>query len=209
LCFVYFVVTLRVRAALLTRYTQRCVPHELVGIGAWKPAVRSLMNAGVFYSGFLLVYWGRFFAGGALVAKLSGVIMWVGTTWLLWSMVDHFVPPTSRDMHVLERRRTYVERVMMEASMHKQVDSNLFERRASNEESGAIDQALTRRSTMTWDEAAITLQRTRRRSHTRLLGQSTGDEDVAPDDVKCALLVAGKEWSSIPMFQVQGEPSSK
>jgi len=201
LCLVHFAFTLRVRAALLTRYAQRCVPHELVGIGAWKPAVSILMNVGVFSSAFLLVYWGRFFKGGALVAKLTGMIMWFVTVCCLWFVVDVFVPATSSDMDVLERRRRYVERIMTEASMHKHLDPPLSAR-SSLLESASSDQTMDHQwsSSMASVYDQLIRQRTFRLSQTRLLGQSTGGEDVAPDDAKCAVCVATKQWSSLPMF---------
>mmetsp|Transcript_105633 Transcript_105633/g.294888 ORF Transcript_105633/g.294888 Transcript_105633/m.294888 type:complete len:1028 (+) Transcript_105633:160-3243(+) len=195
LCLVHFAVTLRVRAALLTRYAKRCVPHKLVGIGAWKRVVYILMNTGIFFSGFLLVYWGRFFKGGALVAKLTGMILWFIVVHGLWFVVDLFVPTTSGDLSVLERRRRHVERIVMEASMHKHMGANLSARSARS----LMSLESVADSVASAHEQLIT-QRSRRLGHIRQLGRTTGDEDVAPDDERCARLVAARQWSSIPMF---------
>jgi hypothetical protein len=199
LCLVHFAVTLRVRAALLTRYAKRCVPYKLVGIGAWKHAVYILMNAGVFFSALLLVYWGRFFKGGALVAKLTGMIMWLVTASCLWSAVDIFVPTTSSDLRVLKTRRRYVEQILTEISLHRHLDS-LVES-ARTDQSDDVPQRYT---TSTSLANQIVRQRSRRLNHTRGLGRTTGDEDIAPDDAKCAQLVESKQWSRIPMLDSGG-----
>jgi hypothetical protein len=121
LCFIHFWILLRARAWLLTEYSKRCLPHKLIGIGAWKEVMNCLMNVSVFVNGVLITYWGRFFKGALLLAKLSGLVTWILLIYALWSLVDVIVPPKSEEAVVLASRRVYSARVINEVSMDSKV----------------------------------------------------------------------------------------
>jgi len=121
LCLVHFACALRFRALLLTwKFTRRPLPHKLGGVGAWSGVMTVLMNFGIFFSGVLVVLWGRFFHGALLLAKISGLVMWFMLISGIWALVDIVVPPTSPHAKVLVRRRNYASRVITEAAMDAQ-----------------------------------------------------------------------------------------
>jgi hypothetical protein len=118
LCLVHFAFTMRVRSMLLSwRFTKRPLPHKLDGVGAWSGVMGVLMNFGVFFSGVLVVLWGRFFHGALLLAKISGLVLWFVLISGVWALVDLVVPPKSPQAQVMTRRRHYANRVITEAAM--------------------------------------------------------------------------------------------
>jgi len=117
LCFVHFACAMRCRAVLLTWFTKRSLPHKLQGVGAWSDVMGTLMNFSVFFSGVLIVSWGRFFHGAQMLAKTTGFAAWVMTMAVAWALVDIICPPKSKEAQIMVKRRNYAHRVLITASM--------------------------------------------------------------------------------------------
>jgi hypothetical protein len=107
-CFAVFAVQIRALAVLLTSHTQRTFPHRCRGMGYWCGVVNFLNVLGLCYSGFLFVAYGRTFHKAALLAKVTGFILFCSAMGLLWVFVDMFFPPQDPSAHLLARRRKHV-----------------------------------------------------------------------------------------------------
>jgi len=121
LCFLHFLCAMRFRAALLTWFARRVLPHKLRGVGAWGEVMSVLMNLSVFFSGVLIVCWGRFFKDTKLLARLTGLIVWILLINSMWALVDIICPPKSKEAQIMLKRRNYAGRVLIEASMDTRV----------------------------------------------------------------------------------------
>jgi len=132
LCLIHFACALRFRAMLLTwRFTKRPLPLNLAGVGAWANVMGVLMNFGIFFSGVLVVLWGRFFHGALLIAKISGLVLWFVLISGMWALVDIIVSPKSPQAQVMIRRRNHATRVITEASMASHYSVTESQRRPS------------------------------------------------------------------------------
>lgn len=108
LCFLVFMVQFRSNAYLTTQSCRRPVPRRSAGLGQWQTIVKFLMGFGQVFSGFLLVEYGPSFQGTYLLTKLSGFLIYVASTFLIWELVSCVVKPTSSGATLLQTRREYV-----------------------------------------------------------------------------------------------------
>jgi len=108
LCFCVFVVQLRATAYMTTSSCRRPLPRKSMGLGPWQSIVKFLMGFGVVFSGFLLVTYGPSFHGTFLMTKVSGLILYITFTFVVWELVNLGVPPSSKQAVVLKGRRDHV-----------------------------------------------------------------------------------------------------
>lgn len=203
LCLLHIGTTCYARALLLVSHTKRCVPYSLVGVGAWKSIMHILMNLAVFSSGFFLVYWGRFFKGGTLIAKLTGMILWTIFCHSAWAIVNVVCPPGSSDTSIMTSRRKYVERIINETAMDVRSMKVEEAREATGSARGLPTEAArskVKEAPEEEEEAPVIIQtitdiHTHRKVHVSHIQQKPTADEIFQK--KCAQLVQEKRFDEI------------
>lgn len=108
ICFVNFAVTLRGYSHALTSYLRRTVPRKMQGIGAWKSVVKDFTTVGMISSAILVVNYGAFFHETGTLTQLSGILLLILFSYVLWHVVDLICPKTRADTHLIAERRSHV-----------------------------------------------------------------------------------------------------
>jgi len=117
LCFFVFVMSRSSTAFLLTTDVKRPFPRDSVGIGGWQGAIDVLMKMGVLTTGCLLVFFGASFQGTPLLTRSWGLLLFISTTFAIWSIVDICCPPSDGVAELMAERRKRVERALMHVGM--------------------------------------------------------------------------------------------
>merc|ERR1719272_91350 len=113
-CLVVFVIQFRVTAYLLMTTTKRPFPRRAFGIGAWTKVIMFIRSVGALFSAYLLAVYGAMFRGQQTITRLSGMFGFCIFVFVLWCLVDLFMPPTCPEAELLKERRAYVKNRLME-----------------------------------------------------------------------------------------------
>eukprot|EP00747_Dinoflagellata_sp_TGD_P090856 gnl/TRDRNA2_/TRDRNA2_164860_c0_seq4.p1 gnl/TRDRNA2_/TRDRNA2_164860_c0~~gnl/TRDRNA2_/TRDRNA2_164860_c0_seq4.p1 ORF type:complete len:962 (-),score=158.54 gnl/TRDRNA2_/TRDRNA2_164860_c0_seq4:151-3036(-) len=115
-CLLVFVVQMRASAYLLTSSVKRTLPRRQNGIGAWNEVVGILMKIAIIFEAFLLISVGASFKGAAILAKVTGFIVFLLCMVVLWGAIDFILPPVDDETTLLGGRRDYAHRVILQRS---------------------------------------------------------------------------------------------
>merc|ERR1719503_291145 len=117
-CLVVFVVNLRVTAFLLMTASKRPFPRRAFGIGAWTKVIGVIRGIGALFSAYLLAVYGAMFRDQETITRLSGMFGFCIFVFVLWALVDLFVPSESPEAALLKKRRAYVRNRVMDVTAH-------------------------------------------------------------------------------------------
>merc|ERR1740138_1060138 len=80
------------------------------------------MRVGVLSTGCLLVFFGECFQNTPMLTRSWGLLFFCCGTFILWSLVDIFVPPSDGVAELMLDRRSRVERAVLHVGINMQTD---------------------------------------------------------------------------------------
>jgi len=113
-CFAVFVVNLRSTAYLFSHYGKRDIPRKSTSMNAEMQIVELIRQAGLLFSGFMVVNHSQFFREAAFIARLTGFVVYIVFMTIATAAVDLCYPPQDPMTTNMVERRNLVQRKMHE-----------------------------------------------------------------------------------------------
>jgi len=189
--FLVFLIQLRGYAFILTFAGRRTLPREMANFQAWESITHGLMHFSVVLSSIFVVNYGTPWCHKPLLSKLTGCLMVLITSFVLWGMVDLLVPPQSKDAEKETAARSHAVCKIIHACAKAE---NVIK---GDNMTSKIFAAVT----ATFSHAASTDASADAASKNLQLFQAPADEMRQPRGVE--LLLAG-DWSNVPQVPSVG-----